>query len=192
MNSILIRLARMLALAAFLGFARDAFALGQTPIHRNTADAGALFQSAPALRSPRSASDTNDWPGVLRAAGDLRADIQRVSGLTPAFSTEKTFSGSNVILIGTVGKSEIIDRLVREKKIDVSPIAGKWESYFLQVVPNPFPGVENALVICGSDKRGTIYGIYDLSEQIGVSPWYYWADVPPQHHDGVVREGGKI
>ena len=137
-------------------------------------------------------ADTNDWPGVLRAAGDLRADVQRVSGLTPQLSGGIPAAGANVILIGTVGKSSIIDRLVRENKIDVSPITGKWESFFLQVVPNPFPGVDNALVICGSDKRGTIYGIYDLSEQIGVSPWYWWADVPPKHHDQLFVKPGTF
>ena len=72
-----------------------------------------------------------------------------------------------MVLIGTIGKSAVIDRLVREGKIDVSPIDGKWESFQIQVVPEPLPGVANALVIAGSDKRGTIFGIYDLSEQIG-------------------------
>ncbi|MBV9880108.1 MAG: glycosyl hydrolase 115 family protein, partial [Gemmatirosa sp.] len=64
------------------------------------------------------------------------------------------------------------------RKIDVSAITGKWESFFLQTVDNPLPGIKQALVIVGSDKRGTIYGIYDLSQQIGVSPWVWWADVP--------------
>jgi hypothetical protein len=137
-------------------------------------------------------TDTNDWPGVLRAAGDLRADFHRVSGLTPQIDGGIPTSGANVILVGTIGKSGIIDRLVSAGKIDISPIAGKWESFFLQVVPNPFPGVESALVICGSDKRGTIYGIYDLSEQMGVSPWYWWADVPPKHHIQLFVKPGKF
>ena len=71
--------------------------------------------------------------------------------------------------------------MIRENKLDASGVAGKWESFFIQVVPEPLPGVASALVIAGSDKRGTIYGIYDLSEQIGVSPWYWWADVPAEH-----------
>jgi hypothetical protein len=135
---------------------------------------------------------TNDFAGVARAAGDLQADIARVTGLTPKISTGAADAGPNVILVGTIGHSEIIDRLIREKKIDVSEIAGKWESFFLQVVPQPMPGVASALVICGSDKRGTIYGIYDLSEQIGVSPWYYWADVPATHHDQLFVKAGKF
>ena len=62
----------------------------------------------------------------------------------------------------------------------------------IQVVPNPLPGVDSALVIGGSDKRGTIYGIYDLSEQIGVSPWYWWADVPAQHQDQLFVKAGRF
>ena len=71
------------------------------------------------------------------------------------------------------------------------PFKGKWESYFIEVVPHPSPGVDSALVIAGSDKRGTIYGIYDLSQQIGVSPWYWWADVPTAHHDNIFVKPGK-
>jgi hypothetical protein len=135
---------------------------------------------------------TNDWPGVARAAADLQKDVQRVSGLTPKLFGDGSESGMNVVIVGTAGKSAIIDRLVREKKFDVSAIAGKWESYLIQVVPQPLPGVESALVICGSDKRGTIYGIYDVSERMGVSPWYYWADVPPRHHAALFAKAGKL
>jgi len=72
----------------------------------------------------------------------------------------------------------------------VTAIAGKWESFLIQVVPKPLPGVASALIIAGSDKRGTIYGIYDFSDQIGVSPWYWWADVPVQHHDELFVKPG--
>ncbi|HTL72446.1 MAG TPA: glycosyl hydrolase, partial [bacterium] len=136
--------------------------------------------------------DSSDWPGVIRAAGDLQADIRRVTDRTPALSESETVSGANVVIIGTVGKSALIDQLVRAEKIDISPIAGKWESFFIQVVPRPLPGVESALVICGSDKRGTIYGVYDLSEQMGVSPWHYWGDVPPRHHEKLFVKAGKF
>ncbi|MEY4917832.1 MAG: hypothetical protein RL616_1745, partial [Verrucomicrobiota bacterium] len=136
--------------------------------------------------------DTNDWPGVARAASDLAADVNRVTGQRPPVFNALKSAGKNVVVVGTIGQSEFIDRLIREKKIDASEIAGKWESFFHQVVPKPFPGIDNALVICGSDKRGTIYGIYDLSEQIGVSPWHYWADVPTKHHDQLFVKAGKF
>jgi hypothetical protein len=93
--------------------------------------------------------------------------------------------GPSVILVGTLGKSASIDRLVHDGKIESAAISGKWESFLIETVANPLPGISEALVIAGSDKRGTIYGVYDLSEQIGVSPWYWWADVPV-HHQGIL------
>ncbi|MDI1249858.1 MAG: alpha-glucuronidase family glycosyl hydrolase, partial [Lacunisphaera sp.] len=117
----------------------------------------------------------NDWPGVRRAAGDLQSDIERVTGRKPALGTAA--SGPTVI-IGTLGRSEVIDGLVAAGKLDVGAIRGRWEAFLLETVDHPLPGVDQALVIAGSDKRGTIYGIYELSQQIGVSPWYWWADVP--------------
>ncbi len=134
----------------------------------------------------------NDWPGVLRAAHDLQSDIAHVTDVMPLASWQTKVPGKNHIIIGTAGKSEIIDRLVRDGKISTTEIGGKWESFFIQTVEQPFPGVDNALVICGSDKRGTIYGVYELSEQMGVSPWYYWADVPATHHDALFVKAGKF
>src|SRR5215469_5771838 len=169
----------------------NCFALGEIPYIETTPASG----SFPIVQKNSTATicvDTNDFAGVIRAAGDLQADITRVTSRKPELLlTRQPKTGPNLILIGTIGKSAIIDDLIRAKKIDTSEIEGKWESFFLQVVPRPFPGIANALVICGSDKRGTIYGIYDLSEQIGVSPWYYWADVPPQHHKKLFVRAGK-
>lgn len=123
-------------------------------------------------------TDPADWPGVLRTAGDLQKDIARVTGIQPAQCTDGKVAGKLAVIIGTVGKSRWIDGLIQERKIDVAAIAGKWESFLITTVSNPIPGVAQALVIAGSDKRGTIFGSYELSEQIGVSPWYWWADVP--------------
>lgn len=128
------------------------------------------------ISAPIYASDT-DFPGVLRAAKDLQHDINAVTKAEPAYSTGKP-SGKRIVLIGTIGKSPLIDHLITTKKLNVTGIRGKWETFVSQVIDKPMPGVEQALVIAGSDKRGTIYGIYDLSAQIGVSPWYWWADVP--------------
>lgn len=114
--------------------------------------------------------DPNDWKGVHRAAKDLADDIGKVTG-TPSRVFENTKPAKNSIVIGTIGKSRIIDQLIASKKLDVSSIRGKWESFLIQTI-------DGQLVVAGSDKRGTIYGIYDVSEKIGVSPWYFWADVP--------------
>ena len=114
-------------------------------LHEPGAFALAEKGSAAAIRV-----DAADWPGVQRAAHDLQADVNRVTGITPAWDTP----AHKMVLIGTVGKSPLIDQLARAGKIDVNGIRGKWESFFLQTVTNPLPGVESALVIAGSDKRG--------------------------------------
>lgn len=122
--------------------------------------------------------DAKDSPGVIRAAGDLALDFERITGTKGTVITDgKADSNPAVIIVGTIGKSSLIDSLVSSGKIDVSAIQGKWESFVSSLVENPIAGVSKALVIAGSDRRGAIFGIYDISEQIGVSPWWWWADV---------------
>ncbi len=123
--------------------------------------------------------DKNDHKGVVRAIGDLQLDIERVTDIKPEM-TDKKSSASYSVIIGTLGKSQLIDDLVSSGKLDQKDIKDKWESFVITTLKNPLPDVEQALIIAGSNKRGTIYGIYELSRQIGVSPWYYWADVPVQ------------
>lgn len=135
--------------------------------------------------------DASDYAGVTRAAKDLSQDIQRVTGAAPAVVHEEGALGGTALIIGTLGKSALIDRLIHEHKIDAAGLQGKWESYLIQTVAQPIPGVSAALVIAGGDKRGTIYGIYEISEQIGVSPWYWWADVPIPHRDALFVEPGR-
>jgi hypothetical protein len=119
-------------------------------------------------------TDAADWPGVLRAAGHLATDLSELARGEAA-------AGEFVIIAGTLGRSAEIDRLVAEGRLDVSAIEGVWEGYVQAVVDAPSEGVKRALVIAGADKRGTIYGLYDLSERAGVSPWAWWADVPVPH-----------
>jgi hypothetical protein len=132
---------------------------------------------------------SNDWKGVIRAAGDLQDDIRKVTGTAAALLTDQT--APMAIIIGTIGSSKIIDQLINTHKINVTGISGSWESTLIEVVKNPMPGVDSALVIAGSDKRGTIYGIYELSHQIGVSPWYYWADVPVKKSSTLFAISGR-
>lgn len=129
--------------------------------------------------------DGSDWKGVLRAVNTLKADFNRVTSVTPADQAAK-----RSIIIGTLGHSAYIDELVRQKKINKDELAGKNEKYIIQLISNPSAGIDSALVIAGSDKRGTIYGIYELSAQIGVSPWYYWADVPVEKHQNLFFKPG--
>lgn len=135
--------------------------------------------------------DSKDFPGVIRVAGYVQADLAKVTGYRPDLLVGKLPSSGDMVIAGTLGKSSLIDELVRNKKIDVSEITGKWESTLTQVVDKPFPGVKKALVIVGSDKRGTIYGLFGLSKNCGVSPWYWWADVPVKHQDSLFVKSGR-
>ena len=144
--------------------------------------------------SGKSASliiSSTDYPGVIRALKNLQTDIKKVTKTEPAFSVDMLPDEKEFVIVGTLGKNQFIDQLVKNNKLDVKEIVGKWESYLIQVVEKPFPNVEQALVITGSDKRGTIYGIYDLSYHIGVSPWYWWADVPIEHRDNLYVKPDK-
>src|ERR1035437_16529 len=152
---------------------------------------GAAFTLVRSRSAAPIAVSGHDYPGVVRAAGDLQTDIERVTGAHPAGCDEKAPPGRDVVIIGTIGHSPLIDDLVAAKKLDVSGIVGKRETSLQQVVQNPIPGVRAAFVIAGSDQRGTIFGIYDVSRKIGVSPWYWWDDVVPTHQDAVdVLPGG--
>src|SRR5271163_2744860 len=169
---------------------RLAFGLGQ----QKYIETSAQSDSFPIVAGGVASSiyvDAADYPGVVRAAGVLQNDITRVTGVTPAITHSSSGLPKHPVIIGTIGKSPVIDALVRTGKINVATIAGKWESFLIQVVAAPVPGVTSALVIAGSDKRGTIFGIYDVSEQIGVSPWCWWADVPVAHRDEIFIKHGR-
>ena len=140
----------------------------------------------PLAENGRTASvvtDENDYKGVLRAAGDLRNDIFKVTGILPDMGKKKT-----CVIIGTAGKSALIDHLIKEGKIE--ELAGKNEKFIVSTLQNPVEGIDEALVIAGSDKRGTVFGIYELSSQIGVSPWYYWADAAIQKRENLYIKKG--
>ncbi|MEU4222105.1 glycosyl hydrolase 115 family protein [Actinoplanes sp. NPDC026623] len=132
-----------------------------------------------------------DHAGVIRVLDDLQSDIAAVTGVTPVVAHDRIPGGRDPVLVGTLGKSPLIDRLVADGKLDVRGLAGRWETTVEQVVDNPLPGVRRAFVIAGSDQRGTIYGAYDLSKRLGVSPWRFWDDVPVRHQDAVYVLPGR-
>jgi hypothetical protein len=121
-------------------------------------------------------TDPSDAKGVQIAAETLREDFARVCG------RKAPTTGARAILAGTV-ESPLVRSLAERGLVDLSGIRGEFESYFISTLGQAVPGYEDALVIVGADKRGTIYGLYEISEQIGVSPWYDWADVPVQHRE---------
>lgn len=120
--------------------------------------------------------DEADAPLVGITARLFADDLKDVFGRAPAVTTEPR--GSRVIILGTLGKSRLVDGLVAAKKLDTGGIGGGWERFVIRRLDNPLPGVEQALVIAGSDRRGTAFGAFTLSEAMGVSAWKWWADVP--------------
>jgi len=119
----------------------------------------------------------NEHSCVQRAAKNLLTDIEKVTGQKATIVTE----GSE-ILVGTVGVNQQIDQWVKQGEL--RDLKGKTEKYVIKTIGNQ-------LVIAGSDKRGTVYGIYELSKQLGVSPWYYWADVPVEKHTSLYIKKGE-
>ncbi len=112
---------------------------------------------------------------VKLAATFFCSDVEMVTGKKPSLLT--SLPGGRIILAGTTN-SKYIRQLVKEKKLDLRSIHGKWEAYQVSIIKNPFKNIEEAVVIAGSDRRGLAFGIFELSKQMGVSPWYWWADVP--------------
>lgn len=126
---------------------------------------------------------SGDFPVVRLVTSALAGDIGSVTGKRPEILGAKTaLRRKHLIIIGTVGHSPLIDRLLARGRLDASAIGGKWESALTTVVKHPFANVDSALVIAGSDRRGTSYAVFELSRQIGVSPWSWWADVPARRH----------
>ena len=116
---------------------------------------------------------------VKIAAANLAADFEAVTGTKSLTSNPSSLTS---ILIGTVGVNKQIDQWVKQGVL--LELKGKTEKYIIKTIGSQ-------LVIAGSDKRGTVYGIYELSRQIGVSPWYYWADVPVDKHTSLYIKDGE-
>lgn len=135
-----------------------------------------------------------DFKVVEIAAQDLAQDINRVTGHKPLIVSTNQNALQDLktpaVFIGTLGRSPFIDNLVATGKLDVSELRGKWESFLITVVEQPHAGMKRALVIVGSDRRGTAYGVYELSQAIGVSPWYWWADVVPEKKPALYVSAG--
>jgi hypothetical protein len=138
-------------------------------------------------------TDAGDWPGVLRAATSFQADLAKLSGIAPQRLSAGAPRRGPVVVVGTIGRSAEIDRLIAEGKLDVSGVTGEWEAFVHHVVESPWPGVDRALVVAGADKRGTVFGVYDLAERMGVSPWSWWADVAvPVRREVHVAAGRRV
>ncbi|MET0622937.1 MAG: glycosyl hydrolase 115 family protein [Pyrinomonadaceae bacterium] len=146
------------------------------------------------LGGGRSAADVlvseDDFKVVRIAARDLAADVERVTGARPAVRNEATGLSRHAVIVGTLGKSPFVDRLVGEGKLDAGSLRGLWESFLIATVKDPLPGVRLGLVVAGSDRRGTAFGVYELSQAAGVSPWHWWADVTPSRRRALFVAAG--
>ncbi len=122
--------------------------------------------------------DASDYEVVKEVVHLFAQDVKSVTGIQPKVHANGTVKAKHAIIAGTLGNSSLINELVSSGKLQVETIQGEWERFLIQTVDNPMPGVQQALVIVGSDRRGTAYGVFTLSESMGVSPWNWWADVP--------------
>ncbi len=150
------------------------------------------------LSTPNQATliytDAKDFRVVDIAARMLAYDVERVTGLKPELTTSeswKKIEPTAAVVAGTLGQSKLIDELVAKEGIDVTCLRGKWESFM--VVTTEHPKFHTPLlIIIGSDRRGTAFGLTSLSEAIGVSPWYWWADVTPAWKKALYVEPGTF
>lgn len=126
-----------------------------------------------------------DYKGLKLVAECFKDDVKLVSDADVDIVTDTSKITGIPIIAGSIGNNRLIDNMIQNGKLDVSKIKDKWETYKIGFVANPVEGVEEALVIAGSDKRGTMYGIFHISELMGVSPWVYWADVAPEKKETI-------
>ena len=135
-------------------------------------------------------TDANDAEVVQIAANALKSDIEQVTGMQSKVANNVT-SSPYAVIIGTLGKSKLVDQLASAHKIAAGQVKGKWETFGIAVVDHPFKNTKKTLVIFGSDRRGTAYGVFELSRMIGVSPLVWWADVTPPKKAALYVTPGK-
>jgi len=123
------------------------------------------------------------------AASALAEDVNLVCSIRPQVLSSSKAPKGNFILIGTLGVNRLLNSLVKENKLSANDISGKWEAFKIQLVE--LSGGQKALVIAGNNRRGTAFGVFELSRMLGVSPWVWWADVIPETHNAIYIESGS-
>lgn len=122
--------------------------------------------------------DINDDVAVKTSISLFKDDIKNVSGNQVQTITNVNDITGNIVIVGSLDNSKIIKNLITQNLLDTLSMNGKWEKYSYQIIKNPWKRGTKAFVVFGSDKRGTAFGLLDISRQLGVSPWYWWADIP--------------
>jgi hypothetical protein len=136
--------------------------------------------------------DPNDAAVVRIAAEAFRRDVERVTDCLPDLKMSTDGLSKQAIIIGTLGRSGPVNRIAQSGKFPAGRIRSQWETFAIGIVEHPIASVERALVVAGSDRRGTAFGVFELSRMIGVSPWVWWADVAPRHRDALYLTGSAI
>ena len=171
----------------------------------------ALVSIAAFAQAPHVRTDCSSTASLLQLAGNEKAlplyvapqdaetlrlvarafagDVEHVTGVRPRILSSLD-GESEAILVGTLGNSPIIDALAQSGRLDVSAIRGNWESAVTATIDHPTPGLQHAVVIAGSDRRGAAYALFSISREMGVSPWAWWADVPVPHANAVCIDYG--
>jgi hypothetical protein len=165
--------------------AADPLRIAETPTRT-------LFPLVHAREAATVYVDPNDAKVVLIAAEAFRSDVKAVTGTLPMLQTHGSRLSGYAVIVGTLGQSPLVDQLARSGSLSVDRVRGQWETFTIAVVEKPLPKVEKALVVAGSDRRGTAFGVFELSAMIGVSPWVWWADVAPQHREGLYLTGTSL
>jgi Glycosyl hydrolase family 115/Gylcosyl hydrolase family 115 C-terminal domain len=178
--------ALVLAAATHAAFAFDCTAPASTCLKAAKDSFPLILKRQPAALLIEASANS----AVKMASASFATDLQRVGGKAPAQLSDPSAAQGDLIIAGVVGQSAVIDELARAGKIHVADLAGQWEAYRQIVVEQPFKNVPRALVIAGSDRRGVVFGLYDLSEKIGVSPWQWFADVPVTSQDNLYVTAG--
>ena len=129
---------------------------------------------------------------MQKLAGMFANDVKLVTRMQATTTVKSDVKGERVIVLATIGNNKWVDQLIAKKRIDVSKIKNGWERYVIQVVDKPQKGIDQALVVVGSDKRGAAYGLFSISEHMGVSPYYWWTDMPVQHKSAVYLTGKVV
>lgn len=150
------------------------------------------FALSTVARKSQIVVDKNDPVSVHTAAKLFAGDLELITGRAAEVKDVEDHDASTLILVGTVENNRLIKQLAESGKLNISEIEEEWERYIIEVVNNPFPNVSKALVIAGSDRRGAAFGLFSISEAIGVSPWYWWADVAVEKRDELHVEVDRI
>ncbi|MDE1177514.1 MAG: glycosyl hydrolase 115 family protein [Edaphobacter sp.] len=191
----MVKSSSILPFAACIAFSAVSFAQSASPlVSLDRAPSPSEFLLATESHAADLYVSPESQNTVRVVAEAFASDVKQVAGVAPRlFSALDQQHTQDIVIVGVLGHSPEIDRLVAEHRLDVSAVAGRWESAVTAVVPSPMPGVRRALVIAGSDRRGAAYALFTISRQMGVSPWTWWADVPVAHHRAIyIRSGSHL